>query len=118
MHDDRTLTFPAMERSPGSRKTASDWLPIEYGGFWDVPRLVLIWVGGRAWILYSPFNEELDEYEDTYAVYLVERPGELPSWLSVIEELEPVARIRVTDIEFDKSRRKAIRRSSLKDLPL
>jgi len=51
---------------------------------------------------------------------MVEQPGDLPrdSWLSVIEDLELVARIPVADVEFDESRCKAIRRASLKDLPL
>jgi hypothetical protein len=109
-----------MEGSAGSGEAVSEWLPIEYLGFWDVPRLVLIRAGGRAWILDSSFNDELDDFED-YAVYVVEQPGDLPrdSWLSVIEELEPVARIPVADVEFDvHTRPKAIRRSSLKDLPL
>jgi hypothetical protein len=95
-----------------------EWLPFEYVDFWDVPRLVFVRLDDRALILDAPFNDELDDYEDSYAVYPVEEARDMSreEWLATIQQTAPVARLPVASVEFDETRRRAIRRSSLQDL--
>ncbi|WP_109487231.1 hypothetical protein [Occallatibacter savannae] len=44
-------------------------IPFRYGGFWDVPRYILLRYRGKALLLESPFDEKLDEYPDDFTVY-------------------------------------------------
>lgn len=45
-----------------------------YGEFWDVPRIFVVEHEGQLWLFDCPFSDELDDYPDEYAVYLLD-PG-------------------------------------------
>jgi len=54
------------------------WLPIQYRGFWDVPRAFLVERSGDVYYFDAPFNDRADEYADRYSVYRLPRAA-LPS---------------------------------------
>ena len=60
-------------RDGGREWSVGQMIPFRYGGFWDVPRYILLRYRGKPLLLESPFDENLDEYPDDFAVY------ELPS---------------------------------------
>jgi hypothetical protein len=98
----------------------STWAPIRYRGFWDVPRVFITPHNGRTYLFDCPFDEELEDYIDSYRVYtmpdlLVE---ELPTdWTTLYQRATgflgeiPVARVR-----FDPTRRREIDSSVLDEL--
>jgi len=43
-------------------------VPFKYGGFWDVPRNILLVYRDRVFLLESYFNEEKDDYDENYTV--------------------------------------------------
>jgi len=44
-------------------------VPFRYGGFWDVPRSIVLRYRRKLLLLDSPFDDSLDEYPDIYTVY-------------------------------------------------
>ncbi len=93
----------------------SAWLPIEYGEFYDVPRLFWIVRRGTALLFNCPFSDELDDYPDHYEVYVLpldalpklEANGE--AWV-LPQGASAIARVGVDEVRFDESRRRAVRR--------
>lgn len=99
----------------------SQMIPIGYGGFWDVPRFILLRYGGKALLLVSLFDENLDEYSDEYSV--CELPNEtdrseLPrgSWIPDETPRSLVGRIPVSTVVFDPTKRNAINSACLDPL--
>lgn len=91
----------------------SEMIPFRYGGFWDVPRFILLRYRGKALLLESPFDESLDEYPDDYAVY--ELPdgtewSELPegSWIRDETPRSLIGRIPIDKVAFDPTKRRAL----------
>ncbi|HEY2370094.1 MAG TPA: hypothetical protein VGH87_27035 [Polyangiaceae bacterium] len=88
----------------------NDFAPIQYAGFYDVPRVFLVESGQQHLLFVSHFDESIDDYEDVYTVYVMPsgfRPP--PTW----EALESMAErrlgtIKVSDVTFDESLRKGI----------
>ena len=88
------------------------WTPFQYRDFWDVPRVLVASYGNDFLLLSCRFDDELDEYLDTYEVYRLKEYDSTQfegSWKG-IEELasDQLGRIAVRDIEFDESRRRQI----------
>ncbi|WP_313460001.1 hypothetical protein [Stenotrophomonas sp.] len=53
------------------RPTGSLLKIVEYRDFYDVPRRILaLDQGGAFWIFDSVFNDEIDDYEDHFTLYL------------------------------------------------
>jgi len=95
--------------------------PIKYGGFWDVPRYILLRYRGKLLLLTSEFDEEIDEYPDEYLVHLLpETDGESlpPLTLNLLTETTrtQVGRIAIKDVVFDTTRRRELDASCLDDL--
>ena len=44
-------------------------IPITYGEFYDVPRMIRFRLGGKWYFMRSRFDEEKDDYTDFYEVY-------------------------------------------------
>ena len=44
-------------------------VPIEYLGFWDVPRNFLVRFQGKSYLFDCPFDDDLDDYPESYSVY-------------------------------------------------
>ena len=92
--------------------------PFRYVEFCDVPRIILLMYKNRLFLLSSFFDEEADEYEDTYTVD--ELPASLEkqvsqSWQAIEPYLraEPLASIPVKEIRFDETKRKFLDASVL-----
>jgi RNAse (barnase) inhibitor barstar len=48
-----------------------DWLPFTYRDFYDVPRMVVVPVGGNVVLLDCAFDETTDGHQDHYDVFLL-----------------------------------------------
>ena len=88
-------------------------IPFRYGGFWDVPRYILLRYRGKALLLESPFDENLDEYPDDFAVY--ELPSETEwsaetrgSWIPEGTQRTLIGHIPVSAVMFDSTMRKTL----------
>ncbi len=49
----------------------SNWVPIIYRGFWDVPRIFLFQFQNKQFLFSCAFSEELDDYPDDFQVFLM-----------------------------------------------
>jgi hypothetical protein len=85
---------------------------IRYRGLHDVPRIMLVDHKNKLFLLSCPFNEELDEYPDTYKVYLLppltdqELGG---NWEELyLKATQYLGEVPVGDVQFDPSRRHGI----------
>ena len=93
---------------------------IRYSGFFDAPLAFIVGHQGQLFFFWREFDESMDEYADSYEVYLL--PGDVrveevrtaEQWRALrttcLARLGPVP---VSSVEFDRSRRKAIRTSLL-----
>lgn len=91
----------------------SEMIPFRYGGFWDVPRFIVLRYRGKALLLESPFDESLDEYPDDYAVYELPNQtewSELPqgSWIRDNTPRFLIGRIPIGKVVFDPTKRKSL----------
>jgi hypothetical protein len=102
--------------------TQSSWLAIEYRDFHDVPRLVVIEWHGDLYLLDAPFDEDLDDYTDTYTVYRLPAGARdrvaKDSWADLPRFGEAIGQIAVNDIEFDSTRRNALSDALFRELGL
>lgn len=91
-----------------------EWLSIEYRGFWDIPRMVVVRRENSLYLLDCPFDPELDSFRPRFTVYLLPADVEHQlsgSWESLPEVGERIGEIPVELVEFDATRRKAIKDS-------
>ncbi|MBY0513589.1 MAG: hypothetical protein K2P78_06720 [Gemmataceae bacterium] len=99
----------------------SDWVPIRYLGFWDVPRNFLVRYAGELLLFDCPFSEALDDYPDTYAVYVLpemSRDEIDQDWAGLPDKaLRKVGDVPIAAVTFDPTMRTAIRAEVLDLLP-
>jgi hypothetical protein len=93
----------------------------QYIDFYDYPRSIVLDYRGKLILLLSAFDEELDDYPNAYAVYLlppiVAAQLKAGSWKFLEEQgLEPIGQIPLGRVKFDASRRKKLDASILDDL--
>jgi len=85
---------------------------IIYSGFWDRPLGFVVRYRDRIFYFLRKFNDDSDEYEDVYKVFLLPALTEKDiqnSWDSLdTKTLRHVSTIRVSDVIFDASFRKSI----------
>jgi len=96
----------------------AEMMPFEYAEFYDVPRCILMRYREIRFLIESSFNEQLDNYEENYSVYLV--PETAPDSLREnagnffnSTTMPCVGHIRVEDVLFDSSKRKLLDASFL-----
>lgn len=96
------------------------WSAIRYRDFYDFPRIFITAHNGQQYLFDCAFDDELDDYPDSYRVYQLpaltddELQGswaELPEKATIFLGLVPVAKIR-----FDDTKRKAIQTTIFNDL--
>ena len=89
-----------------------EWVPIQYRDFYDVPRLFTASRGRVTLLFECRFNEDADNYEDHYDVYVLPEAFQAPSgsWEAVSRGLVLLARVPVNGVRFDASRRRTVRR--------
>jgi hypothetical protein len=87
-------------------------ISFKYRDFYDVPRLIAVECQGQLILLDSPFDESKDEYSDFYTVFLLPADVRVPesgSWEHLISEaLRKLGTVRVGEMAFDSTRRKAL----------
>ena len=96
-------------------------VPFKYVGFFDVPRYIVLGYRGQLLFLRSEFDEELDDYESNYSVFIL--PESV--WDSVQDgnwefydktAMTEIGRIPVSAISFGESKRTELDASCLDDL--
>lgn len=88
-------------------------IPITYGEFYDVPRMIRFQLGGQWYFLLSHFNEEKDEYADFYDVYLLPFRSEAeftskPNYWAELDSAVHLGQIPIGEIGLDETRRRSI----------
>lgn len=97
------------------------WTAIRYRDFYDLPRIFITIHQGRQYLFDCPFDDELDEYADSYRVY--ELPA-LPdaelqgSWEHLPDSaIGFLGLIPVASVRFDPTRRACIDATVFRELP-
>lgn len=91
-------------------------VPFKYAGFWDVPRhIVFAWKGQRV-LLESWFDDELDQYEPKYSVYLLPEDFNVEKYPWHESKRRFVGRVDVQSIAFDETKRSWLDPTPLIDL--
>ncbi len=88
-------------------------IPIIYGEFYDVPRMIRFQFGGQWYFMRSHFDEENDEYADYYDVYLLPFHSEdefksNPNYWKELSKAFHLGRIPISEVGFDGTRRRSI----------
>jgi hypothetical protein len=90
----------------------TNWLPIRYREFWDVPRIFLVSYLGQTYLFDCPFDEAIEDYPDHYRVYsLSPVPDEemTGSWdLLPNRAIHTYQQVPIREVRFDASKRKEI----------
>jgi hypothetical protein len=85
-----------------------EWTNIQYRDFHDVPRMIVARKGEDAYLFYSKFDEQKDDYLDFYAVYRMPHLSETElhgSWVSLEDRaLERLDDLPLHDLPFSVSR--------------
>ena len=89
-----------------------NWATIQYRDFYDVPRIFVTNYQGQLYLFDCPFNDELDDYPDSYRVYQLPAlaaadfegswehlPALASHWLGMIP---------VSEVQFDSTKRASI----------
>jgi hypothetical protein len=98
-------------------------IPIrDYREFYDVPRVFLVDWAGKSLLFDCLFDEELDDYPDSYTVYQV---AAISPWESERAWPSPkdlggrrIGKIPVSRVHFDSTRRSSIDSAVLDELNL
>ncbi|HET6576320.1 MAG TPA: hypothetical protein VFG68_22150 [Fimbriiglobus sp.] len=90
----------------------TEWVPIRYRGFWDVPRIFLARFGGQLFLFDCPFSEALDDYPEVYTIYTLPdfADDDIPQdWTTLpARATRTLGTVPVAVVRFDPTRRKAI----------
>ena len=97
-----------------------EMVPFRFGSFYDVPRTIVVRYRERLVLLRSDFDDILDEYPDTYSVYVlpdsVEESLKRSSWEFLVSISNCIGCIPVKSVTFDPSKSKMIDPSILDEL--
>src|SRR5262249_31485456 len=97
-----------------------DWVPIQYRGFWDVPRIFLVWYQGQLFLFDCEFDEEVEDHRDYYKVYVLPplQSEELPEdWTQLqLRAIRYMGDVPIRKVRFDATRRKEIDATVLDEL--
>ena len=88
-------------------------IPFRYFEFYDVPRCIVLRHCGKYVLLSCAFDDETDEYPDTYSVYELPESAEKlidkGSWTFMEQnDHKFLGEIPVSSVHFDSSRRKTL----------
>ncbi len=87
------------------------WVPIQYRGFWDLPRAFIVRGADAQYLLDCGFNDELDAYEPSYEVYRLGPHVTVPeegTWEDLTRDAVRLGKVEVSAVRFDPSRRAAV----------
>jgi hypothetical protein len=90
----------------------SAWADINYHDFWDQPRIFFVRHDGRLYLFDCAFDDETEDYPETYAVYEMPELTEADyagSWAHLAERaVRRLAVISLDDVQFDPTKRRQI----------
>lgn len=98
----------------------TDWLPIRYRDFYDIPRAVIVEWHDQIYMLECPLEPEANDYPSTYEAYKL--PNELRgqidamSWTDLAHHGSLVGRVHISQVEFDHSRRQTMSAAAFRQL--
>jgi hypothetical protein len=102
------------------KEFAMDWAPIRYRDFYDLPRVFITSYDGKDYLFDCPFDDELDDYPDSYRVYQLPALSEEElqgSWEHLPELAAPfLGVIPVAEVRFDSTKREWINTAIFKEL--
>ena len=88
------------------------WTPIKYREFYDIPRIFLAEHDSGVFLFDCPFDDDKDEYGETYKVYLMPKLDEKDlagGWQKLPAQAKRLlGEIRTTEIEFDPTFRQQV----------
>lgn len=97
-----------------------DWAPIRYRDFYDLPRIFITSYDGKDYLFDCPFEDELDDYPDSYRVYQLPALSEEElqgSWEHLPELAESLLGvIPVAEVRFDSTKREWINTAIFREL--
>jgi hypothetical protein len=97
-----------------------DRIAIKYMGFWDVPRVFITRYRGQTFLFESAFDEALDDYPDSYKLYLLPdiTDDDLPKdWTTLAAKATRfVTEVPIDRVQFDSTKRKTIDAAILDDV--
>ena len=100
----------------------SEKLKILYSGFWDFPLAFTVRWEGHLYLFFREFDDDLDECEDHYRVYLMPPWTDekiKASWLQIeTQAVQHLGKVAVSDVLFDPTHRQEIDVAILQTLPL
>lgn len=98
----------------------SQWAPIQYREFWDVPRVFLVPYQGKWFLFDCPLDETTEDFPATYQVYVIPEPtGEElgGSWDKLHEKaIHNLGEVAISAVRFDPSKRREMDTSVLGEL--
>jgi hypothetical protein len=108
------------ERHVDVKEFAMDWAPIRYRDFYDLPRIFITSYNGQDYLFDCPFDDERDDYPDSYRVYqlpALSKEDLQGSW----EHLSGLAvnflgEVPVAEVQFDPTKRERINATIFRDL--
>lgn len=95
--------------------------PFTYGDFYDVPRQIILKYREEPYVWLSAFDDQLDDYPDSYQVFLVPLPSRMAlsipgqQFLMEAEQIgaKLLGSIPVKEVRFDPSLRRELDASFL-----
>lgn len=87
------------------------WVDFIYGGFYDVPRCILLRApDGRRLFLDCGFDEALDDYPAQYTVYVLPEDVDMSgSWAAIPDpRFSLLGTVPVMDVRLDATKRRQI----------
>ena len=88
------------------------WVPFRYRDFWDVPRMFLIQHENRHILFDCPWDEQEEDYNDKYQIYLMPALPEKDlegSWAGLPQRaILHLGAIPVPEVRFDSTRRQQV----------
>ena len=89
-----------------------EWADIRYRDFYDLPRIFITNYQGRFYLFDCPFNDELDDYPDSYRVYQLPALTEAElegSWEHLPELATSFLGVSpLTEVQFDPTKRERV----------
>ena len=85
------------------------WATIQYRDFYDLPRIFVTNYQGQFYLFDCPFDDELDDYPDSYLVYQLPSLTEAElagSWTHLTERANHLlGTVSVHEVQFDPTKR-------------
>jgi len=97
-----------------------NWTTIHYREFYDLPRIFITSFQGKKYLFDCPFDDEIDDYPDSYRVYELADVSDEEikgswEWLTARTSAQ-IGEIPVARIEFDPTKRERINTAALEEL--